>query len=361
MDKKTQHGYLVLADISGYTSYLAGTELEHAHEVLTALLETIVKKFKTLLTIAKLEGDAVFAYAPEAKVPRGETLLELLECTYTAFRDHVEMAHRRTTCTCNACRNMPSLDLKFLAHHGDYIIQNVAGISELVGSDVNLVHRLLKNHVAEATGWKAYALLTETSLKHMALLPEGMHAQSEAYEHLGEVKTFSQNMRQRYQEIKDAHRVFLPAAEADFVFHYDFSVPPPVIWDWINEPRKRLQWSEFDTFRWVLGRNGRTGKGAESHCMHGQELLNAETYLDWRPFDYYTFEGSHGPTVTTYQFEPLPDTGGTRLHMHVKGKMPLPDIVRKPLIQSQMGPRIKASVEKLAALVAEEQRAAAAL
>jgi len=38
----TQHGYLVLADISGYTSYLAGTELEHAHEVLTELLETIV-------------------------------------------------------------------------------------------------------------------------------------------------------------------------------------------------------------------------------------------------------------------------------------------------------------------------------
>ncbi len=40
MEKTTQYGYLVLADISGYTSYLAGVELDHAHEILTDLLET---------------------------------------------------------------------------------------------------------------------------------------------------------------------------------------------------------------------------------------------------------------------------------------------------------------------------------
>ena len=56
MGEKTQMGYLVIADISGFTSYLAKMELEHAHEILTDLLETIVKEFKTLLTISKLEG-----------------------------------------------------------------------------------------------------------------------------------------------------------------------------------------------------------------------------------------------------------------------------------------------------------------
>src|SRR5262245_30190907 len=115
----TQHGYLVLADISGYTSYLSKVELDHAHEILTDLLETIVGKFKAVLTIAKLEGDAVFGYVPEAKMERGETLLELVESTYAAFRDRRESAHRRTTCTCNACRAIPTLDLKFFVHHGD--------------------------------------------------------------------------------------------------------------------------------------------------------------------------------------------------------------------------------------------------
>jgi len=79
MNNETQHGYLVLADISGYTSYLAGTELTHARDILTELLELIVQRFKLLFNIVKLEGDAVFAHVPGFKVPRGETLLELLE------------------------------------------------------------------------------------------------------------------------------------------------------------------------------------------------------------------------------------------------------------------------------------------
>ena len=59
MNQKTQHGYLVLADISGYTSYLAGVELTHARDILTELLKLIVEHFKPFLSIVKLEGDAV--------------------------------------------------------------------------------------------------------------------------------------------------------------------------------------------------------------------------------------------------------------------------------------------------------------
>src|SRR3989442_15505112 len=139
MEQKPQQGYLVLADISGYTSYLAGVELDHAQGVLTDLLETIVASFKSLLTISKLEGDAVFGYVPESQVSRGETLIEFVEAGYMAFRDRLDGIRRRTTCTCDACRAIPSLDLKFIIHHGDYMTQSIAGIHELVGSDVNLV------------------------------------------------------------------------------------------------------------------------------------------------------------------------------------------------------------------------------
>src|SRR4030095_12513772 len=79
MGATTQHGYLVLAYHSGYTSFVAGTELDHSHEILSDLLETICMQIEKLLTIHKLEGDAVFAYAPEAIISRGETILELIE------------------------------------------------------------------------------------------------------------------------------------------------------------------------------------------------------------------------------------------------------------------------------------------
>jgi hypothetical protein len=48
-------------------------------------------------------------------------------------------------------RLYPTLDLKFFVHHGDYIVQEVSGIRELVGSDVNLIHRLMKNHMLRRT------------------------------------------------------------------------------------------------------------------------------------------------------------------------------------------------------------------
>ena len=174
MNQDTRHGYLILSDISGYTSYLAGVELTHAQNVLTELLELIVEHFKPLLTIVKLEGDAVFAHVSQEKMQRDGVLLDLCESTYLAFRDQVQSILRRTTCECKACKSIPNLDLKFVLHFGEYLLQNVSGISELVGSDVNLAHRLLKNHVSETTGWKAYALFTDVSLAQMnlALLPQ---------------------------------------------------------------------------------------------------------------------------------------------------------------------------------------------
>lgn len=72
MSSNTNSGYLVIGDISGYTSYVAQTELEHSQEVLAELLGLIVNHFQPVLTVLRLEGDAVFANAPEGQIPRGK-------------------------------------------------------------------------------------------------------------------------------------------------------------------------------------------------------------------------------------------------------------------------------------------------
>src|SRR3972149_1745752 len=166
MSTTTQHGYLIIADISGYTSFFAKTELEHSQEILSELLELLVSRFQPTMTISKLEGDAVFAYASEEVFARSETLIDFIESMYAAFRDRQLSIKRATTCTCNACRNIPSLDLKFFIHCGDYIQQTIANIKELVGSDVNLVHRLTKNHATEATGWRGEPVVSHKMRDH---------------------------------------------------------------------------------------------------------------------------------------------------------------------------------------------------
>src|SRR5919109_3386372 len=202
MERKTQTGYLVLADISGYTSYVAQTEIEHADMALSYLLETLVEKLSSLLVICQLEGDAVFAYLEESKLGEAKFLLELIDQTYLAFREKALALYAGATCPCRACKALPTLDLKFMVHHGEFLIQNVAGVSHLLGTDVNLIHRLAKNHVSESTGWRGYALFTDQVLEHMQHSRDNLFKQSESYEHLGEVEVYCMDMHPRYAEMK---------------------------------------------------------------------------------------------------------------------------------------------------------------
>lgn len=202
MERKTQTGYLVLADISGYTSFVAQTEIEHADMALSFLLETIVEKISGLLTICQLEGDAVFAHIEESKLLEAKSLLELVDETYLAFRETALALYSQATCPCRACRALPTLDLKFMLHHGEFLVQQVAGVSHLLGTDVKLIHRLAKNHVAESTGWKGYALLTDRVFQRMQTEKAAFLRQTESYEHLGDVETYVRNMHVRYREMK---------------------------------------------------------------------------------------------------------------------------------------------------------------
>lgn len=204
MERKIQTGYLVLADISGYTSFVAKTEIEHAGMALSYLLETIVEQLDDLLVISKLEGDAVFAYVEEDKLEDCQKLLHLIDQTYLAFREKALSLHSQATCPCRACQSLPTLDLKFILHHGDFVMQQVAGIRDLLGTDVNLIHRLLKNGIAESTGWKGYAVFTDTAVEQLQCDKDKFFKRCETYEHLRDVDIYCMNMHTRYDAIRNS-------------------------------------------------------------------------------------------------------------------------------------------------------------
>ena len=335
MSTITQHGFLVIADISGYTSFVAKSELEHSHGILSELLELLVSRFQPTMTISKLEGDAVFAYAFNEVFVRGETLIDFIESMYVAFRDKQLSMKRTTTCTCNACRNISSLDLKFFLHCGYYIQQTVANIKELVSSDVNLIHRLTKNHVTEATGWRAYMLFTEQCLNDIGFNPANAHVQVEVYEHLGEIKTFTVDLHQRYKEITTARRIMLEEKDADLIFQIDFPTPPAVTWEWIHNPDKRNIWNGGHV-TWSTGDRpqGRPGVGSSNHCAHGKSV-STEVIVDWHPFEYFTthsFENGKHVFTETVNFEAL-SNGGTRVRDALKMHMSIPRFIRSAMVK----------------------------
>jgi Protein of unknown function (DUF2652) len=149
-----------------------------------------------------LEGDAVFAYVPEDKMSDCNAMLELIDNTYRIFRDSATDMHEHATCPCKACKAIPSLDLKFFVHHGEYVVQKVASIIDLMGNDVTLIHRLAKNHVTESTGWNGYALFTGNCLERVQADKNPFVQQAETYKHLGDVETYVMDMHVRYDELK---------------------------------------------------------------------------------------------------------------------------------------------------------------
>lgn len=53
---KTETACFLIADISGYTSYLAGVELDHAQDIIADLMDTVVKCLRPGFKIAKFEA-----------------------------------------------------------------------------------------------------------------------------------------------------------------------------------------------------------------------------------------------------------------------------------------------------------------
>lgn len=94
MASSIQRGYFVLADISGYTSFMVSNELDHVQGILNNILTLIIRQLTPPLTLIEVEGDAVFAFVPQTRMRRGETLLELIETTYVAFRDRQKTMQR---------------------------------------------------------------------------------------------------------------------------------------------------------------------------------------------------------------------------------------------------------------------------
>ena len=314
-DDGARQGYLIIADISGYTAYLTGTELEHAQDILTKLIQTIIDCCHTPIELVELEGDAVYVYLPAAAA-LGHNLLEALESTYFRFASQRDGIARGTNCQCQACVAVPTLDLKFVVHFGEFRIQRLAGQSKPIGPDVILVHRLLKNHIAETMGLHAYIFFTDAALGRLGLdgAALDLRPHSEEYEHLGVINGAVEDLAARWRAEQAARHIRVDASTAPVRHDVELPAPPAVVWEYLTQPAQRTRW-EVGLRGAAAATSARLAAGSEVACDHGGGD-SVETILDWRPFEYFTvrstLEAPSRPTaITTVGLEP--GGSGTRV------------------------------------------------
>jgi hypothetical protein len=284
---KTHEGYLLVADITGYTRYLTESELEHAQETLTALLELLVENTRPPLVISRLAGDAVISYGLRENFFQGQSFIEMIEDTYVTFRKALERLVLNNTCGCNACANISSLDLKFFIHFGIFGIQRISEYDELVGNDINLLHSLLKNNVTEETGFQAYALYTDAAIQQLNLkeIGETLTHHTEEYEHLGEVKVMAQDMHLVWKKKRGDTSVAFPYDHILGRLEIDISLPREQVWDYLIQPEYRNTLIGSDRMEIVNRMDGRIAPGSVYQCYHGDKVV-PQTILEWHPTEH---------------------------------------------------------------------------
>jgi len=349
---------LVIADISGYTSYLAGVELDHAQDILADLMDTVVTAFRPTFRLAKLEGDAAFVYAIAPTVD-GSALQDAMERTYFAFRRRLRDIGQASTCDCDACMRMPSLDLKLVAHHGTIARQRIAGREELAGRPVIEVHRLLKNEVESTLGMPAYALYSDACVEAMGLADPasaGLVPHREAYEHLGEITVWVRDLHAAWDEEQARTRVFVEEKDAIFTYTTVLPAPPAIVWDYQTSPARRPEWQHGVVRVDEAATGGRRGVGTTNHCIHGKDAI-VEEIVDWRPFDYWTQRmqvPEPGVPKFTLMYVYQAEDDGTRLTARILRPRSAKDRGTWTMVEPMLSTALEQNLGALADVVAGE-------
>ena len=136
---------LLIADIGGYTQFmrLHRLSLAHSEEMTSRLLEAAIEAVPEL-DLVEIEGDAAFLCAFEDS---SASVADASLAMHRAFHEKQQEIAANTLCPCEACAQVGSLKLKFVAHAGEVAEQRIRNRTSLIGFDVITVHRMLKNSV----------------------------------------------------------------------------------------------------------------------------------------------------------------------------------------------------------------------
>jgi hypothetical protein len=365
-----QQGFLLVADITGYTMFLTRSELEHAQGILDALFKSIFAEIKAPIILSNLQGDAALTYLPDANLPQRQFPLDAIERIYCSFANTLGAMRLNTTCTCNACRNMNLLDLKFFLHHGTYATQEMAGRTELQGAEVIRLHRLMKNSVTAATGIKAYALVTEQAADAIGLSDFFASAirHVENLGEFGETVCYVYDLAPIFARWRATRRVVVQHDEplAFESMECDLPVPPAIAWAYVTDIEKKIRWQHgIDGMTMTGLAQGRVGLGATQHCAHGKDST-VHDIVDWRPFDYVTWHIRLPMGAIVRQMAELTplENGGTHLSLRCakpEGPNPVATAVVRTITRLAMAKKLvsdqRASKVALERLIAEETAA----
>lgn len=255
-------GTFVLADIGGYTSFLSDVGIEHAKEITSHLFNGLHAVDPDHWKVGNVEGDCLFLYNDDPAST--DTAFDHVTAMYERFCEGIEEVVAGSTCTCGACDRSGDLSIKFVVHAGEFDTQEIVGRTELIGPEIVIAHRLLKNSVPV----REYALLTDPLRDAVDgcgydCLPAG-----DDYDDVGSVHYRYVDLTELRDDWRRRRVVFVEDEDADVFETVHVDAPPDLVWELILDTTQAVEvyptLIELDTLVGTIDE-----VGSVHTCFHG--------------------------------------------------------------------------------------------
>lgn len=147
---------ICIPDISGFTRFMSETNIELSAKVIPALLNEIIYANEIGLKVSEIEGDAILFFK-KGELPAFRDLINQCKLFFTQFYEQLDLLSKKYSEE-RGIENVPKLGLKIILHFGkDVESVQIGSLIKLMGEDVIIAHRLLKNDIKE----DEYLLISE--------------------------------------------------------------------------------------------------------------------------------------------------------------------------------------------------------
>jgi len=350
-----RNGSFVLADIGGYTTFLTDVGIEHAKEITSHLFNALFKVDPGSWKVGNVEGDCLFLYSDSRQPP--QRVFAYLRRLYETFRESIAEITSGSTCRCGACDRSGDLTLKFVVHGGEFDTQDIVGRQELIGPDVVVAHRLLKNSVPI----REYALVTTPFAEVAQASGLDVTPGREEYADIGAVEYLYVDFHLVREAFAKSREIYLTEETADVAVSIEIEAPPDFVWSVVMDPEKPKQWVrtliELETLSGTL-----TEVGSVHTCLHGDAGMMIHYRVAYDGDGHrLTDRLSHVPLVDKMlqTFEAKPSGSGTSftLYYSVEPGVPFTDAATKAAFLDSVRERTEGEVRGLKAVCEAEFRA----
>ncbi len=265
--------FYFIPDISGFSSFVENTAIEHSIHIISELLEILLDNNVLEMELAEIEGDALFMYT--SKNLEFQDIESQVANMLNAFRGHLRKYEHQRICNCGACSSAINLKLKFILHFGRLDFIQVKEIKKPYGQDVNRIHRLLKNDVPLAE----YLLLSHLALEAFSLQKEEIEMKElESNYDIQIFPYYYKNLNSYKKTIsKDIPKSKIGIdKKANIIVEREMEAPLDKIYDLLSDFNHRKKWDKALTE--IEFEKAKVNKvGTKHNCIIGNRKMTFET------------------------------------------------------------------------------------